>query len=111
MSEDKSARIRALNDRFRATFTGGRVMFTRGIVALAEDDRSAIVKTVTNFDDFSEHENDPYSEHDFGTFDYKGETIFFKIDCYDADLKFGSPDPADPNVTTRVLTIMLAEDY
>ena len=35
----------------------------------------------------------------------------FKIDYYDASMKFGSEDPADLSKTTRVLTIMLAEDW
>jgi hypothetical protein len=30
---------------------------------------------------------------------------------FDADLQYGSDDPADPAVTTRVLTILLPEDY
>ena len=111
MSDEKTARICALNDQFRSTFIGGRVVFTQGLVALPEADRDAIVKIIQRFDDFSEHENDPYSEHDFGSFDYKGDTIFFKIDYYDTDLKYGSPDPADPTVTTRVMTVMLAEEY
>ena len=31
--------------------------------------------------------------------------MFFKIDYYDRSLNGHSPDPADPTVTTRVLTI------
>jgi len=56
-------------------------------------------------------DNDPYGAHDFGSLDIDGTTIFWKIDLYDNDLKFGSPNPEDPSVTTRVLTILLAEEY
>ena len=62
------------------------------------------------YDDFCQA-NDPYGEHDFGAFEAEGHTIFFKIDYLDSALMFHSPDPADPAVTERVLTIMLAEEY
>jgi hypothetical protein len=100
--------IRGLNDRFRQTLQGGRVVVTRGIAA--REDATIIVSLVRTFNDFSE-DNDPYGEHDFGAFDRGGENIFWKIDYYDADLTAGSPDPAEAAVTTRVLTIMLAEEY
>jgi hypothetical protein len=35
----------------------------------------------------------------------------FKIGYYDASMEFGSEDPADLSKMTRVLTIMLAEDW
>jgi len=41
----------------------------------------------------------------------EGERILFKISYYDRSLIGHSPDHADPSVTTRVLTIMLAEEY
>jgi hypothetical protein len=62
------------------------------------------------FDDFNEG-NDPYEEHDFGSFELAGETFFWKIDYYDNDMTFESEDPADPEKTTRVLTIMFAGEY
>jgi hypothetical protein len=36
---------------------------------------------------------------------------FGRIDCYDRATEMGSPDPADPAVTARVLTIVLADEY
>lgn len=38
------------------------------------------------------------------------ETVFWRIDAYDRNLRFYSEDPADPTVTRRVLTIMLTSD-
>jgi Protein of unknown function (DUF3768) len=56
------------------------------------------------FDDFC-HANDPHEEHDFGSFEAEGHTIFFKIDYFDRNLKYHSPDPTDPAVTVRVITV------
>ena len=67
----------------------------------------ALVRTLRRFTE----DNDPHGEHDFGSFDHDGERIFWKIDYYDAACEFGSEDPAEPAKTTRVLTIMLAEEY
>ncbi|KUO56056.1 MAG: hypothetical protein APF80_12445 [Alphaproteobacteria bacterium BRH_c36] len=110
MSEDKTSKIRELNDKFRRTFEGGRVMLTAGVVALDLMTTVAIQQKVKAFDAFTA-DNDPHGEHDFGSFEHDGEKVFWKIDYYDRDLKFGSEDPSDPAQTTRVLTIMLAEEY
>ena len=111
MRMDSTVKIRELNDAFRTAFAGqGRIFVTAGIAALSPDEQVEIMRRVHGFIVFAP-DNDPYAEHDFGSFDYAGKTIFWKIDCYDRDLNFGSPDPADANVTTRVLTVMLAEEY
>ncbi|WP_456781868.1 DUF3768 domain-containing protein [Bradyrhizobium sp. USDA 3315] len=55
--------------------------------------------------------NDPHDEHDFGSFELAGETFFWKIDCYDAACETGSEGPADPQKTTRLVTVMLAYEY
>ena len=62
------------------------------------------------FDAFTD-DNDPYGEHDFGAIDEGGVRCFWKIDNYDRATEMGSPDPADPAVTTRVLTVMRADEY
>jgi Protein of unknown function (DUF3768) len=80
--------IRALNDELRQNLIVGTALIT----------------------DFC-HANDPYEEHDFGSFEVDGQTIFFKIDYFDKALASHSPDPTDPSVTERVITIMLAEEY
>ena len=65
---------------------------------------------MATFSDF-DADNDPHKEHDFGSFTLAGRKFFFKLDYYDLAMEFGSEDPADPSKTTRVLTIMLAEEY
>jgi hypothetical protein len=106
----RRARIRELNDDTRRLLTDGSVYVTRGITALPVEDQALIFSRVCSFDEFTP-DNDPYGEHDFGAFDHNGIRIFWKIDCYDIDDRYGSPDPADPSVTHRVLTILLADEY
>ena len=102
--------IRDLNDWFRCTLEGGTVLLTAGIVALGEDMQGRIIEAVRTFDDFTP-DNDPHGEHDFGSLEVDGEQIFFKLDYYDPTRAMHSEDAADPSVTERVLTIMLASEY
>lgn len=110
VSDSDSLRIRALNDRLRRFGQGGLVILTASLRALPEPDIVAILAAVQRFDRFSP-DNDPYGEHDCAVLNVAGHEVIWKIDAYDSDLSFGSPDPTDPAVTTRVLTIMLAQDY
>jgi hypothetical protein len=103
-------RIRALNDELRRNLPNGHAVMTTGVAALGPDAVARIVKTIAVYDDFC-HANDPYEEHDFGSFEADGHTIFFKIDYFDSTLTVHFPDPSDPAVTKRVITIMLAEEY
>lgn len=102
--------IRTLNDQLRTTFSGGRVMMTQGVNALADETLAKVLRTVREFDDFGE-DNDPYGTHEFGMFELEENRIMFKIDAYDENLEYGSSNPADPSVTNRVLTILLASEY
>jgi Protein of unknown function (DUF3768) len=102
--------IAELNDALRKNFIGGKAYITRGIAALPFAVHVEIVERVRAFDAFDPY-NDPHGEHDFGIVEYAGNTIYWKIDYYDSTLKGHSPDPADPAVTRRVLTMMLAEEY
>lgn len=112
-----AARIRELNDAFRAdtSLVGPRLakrelVITRGVAGRGNAFVDRAVEAVREYRDFRP-ENDPWGEHDFGTFELDDATLFWKIDYYDDELDAGSPDPADPDVTRRVLTIMLAEEY
>ena len=109
MSSDTD-RIRALNDELRQHLCGGKAVMTPGIAALGSEAVHRLVQTIAVFDDFC-NANDPHGEHDFGAFKFDHVEVFFKIDYFDKDLTFHSPDPADPAVTERVITLMLAEEY
>lgn len=103
--------IATLNDNFRKSFIGGQVLLTAGIAAMSSEDKANIVSLVQNFDNFTP-DNDPYGEHDFFSIDYKCNKIFAKIDYYDRfNTHFASENPANPDITNRVLTILLSCEY
>ncbi len=103
-------KIRQLNDELRKSFCGGRVVITVGVQSLTGNDQQELLKQVQMFDNFTK-DNDPYGEHDFGAINFKNDTYFWKIDYYDKDYNYFSPDASDPNVTNRVLTIMRGDEY
>jgi len=109
-SPEQAEQIAALNDVLRQTFLTGQVVLTTGIQALPASLREQILSNVRTYDAFS-FARDPHEERDFGAFELGGESYFWKVDYYDNDLQYLSPDPADPEVTRRVLTIMLADEY
>jgi len=110
MINAKTASIRTLNDKLRRELIGGRVMVTPGITAEGGDFLRAVLVAISQFADFNP-DNDPYDEHDFGAVDVCGQRVFWKIDYYNADLMTGCDRPEDPLRCTRVMTIMLAEEY
>lgn len=106
----RAAKMREFNDRFRHSLRGGRLLITRGLLETAGGAITDLLNAVRRFDAFDEN-NDPYREHDFGSLLWRGERVFWKIDYYDAAMCDGSPDPLDPCLTTRVMTVMLASEY
>ena len=102
--------IATLNDNFKKNFIGGEVLLSAGIAAMSSEDKANIVSMVQNFNDFND-DNDVYGEHDFLSIDYKGNKIFAKIDYYDLNYEFMSENPANPDITNRVLTILLSCEY
>jgi len=106
----RAAQIAVLNDRFRRTFIGGEVYLTAGVRALGENHSlDTLIEAVRTH--VPAAGDDPYGERDFGSLTFAGMTIFWKIDYYDLNRRCLSPDPADPSVTRRVLTIMRADEY
>jgi Protein of unknown function (DUF3768) len=125
VTAERIARIAKLNDLARQAMGVACTVFaTPGFRGLSASDQSCVRELIETFDAFT-NGNDPYGERDFGAIYQRGdghwtttrpngevrETIFWKIDAYDRDLRFGSEDPANPAVTRRVLTIMLAQEY
>lgn len=104
------ADIKTLNDNLRKHLIGGKVMLSQGIYFKPTNEKAEILSQVRCFDNFTP-DNDPYNEHDFGSFDYKGEKIYWKIDYYDKNYRYLSENPSNPEVTNRVMTVMLAEEY
>ena len=86
------------------------MMITVGIQHLTKPSPAEVLRAVWDFDAFTP-DNDPHGEHDRATLAVGGTTILWKIDYYDQNHRFHSPDAANPDVTCRVLTVMLAEEY
>lgn len=107
---DRSARIAALNDAFRISGKGGTVLATAGLTAHGEQFMSEVIAALRAFSSFTP-DNDPHGEHDFGVLVIQGQRVFWKIDYYDQNQEYGSEDPTNPDITTRVLTLMLPEEY
>lgn len=106
----KTELIGHFNDEMRRNLTAGGAFMTLGVAALGPDIAERIFDAIMMYDNFCK-ESDPYGERDFGSVKIEGHTIFFKVDYYSLDMKHGSPDPSDPSVTKRILTIMLADEY
>lgn len=95
------------NDRLRMTFEGGRIFLTEGVWALGLSMVDQVLAAVRAFDDFT-IEDDPRGEHGCGHFEIAGTRFVWRI----ADeTEIECEDAIDQNVSTRVLAIMLAEEY
>ncbi len=112
-------KVADLNDQLRKDmFTGNmlkkhnlknKIILTPGIAGLNLIDKEKIFFSVKYYGNFTKN-NNPWGEKDFGSFNFKKETFNWKIDYYDNDMKYHSPDKSDPDKTVRVLTIMKAEE-
>ena len=89
---------------------GGHIYVTPGVQALSFETLSDLFLRIKRIEVF-DPENDPYGEHDFAAIEIDDQKAFFKIDYYNEDLSAGSEDPANPKLTTRVMTVMLSHEY
>lgn len=103
--QERAKKIAVLNDEYRKAIPMS-VTITSGVYSLP--DLNGLMQAVQEFDQFTK-DNDPYSEHDFGSLDWHGEKVFWKIDYYDQALEYGK-DPLDFECK-RVLTVLLASEY
>lgn len=108
--QEKLIAIRDLNDRLRKNGKGGLWLATAGVSSLPTHELRSVFEAVVGFDDFNV-DNDPHGEHDCASQTVGQVKIIWKIDYYDRNRQFHSPDPSDPKVTVRVLTVMLASEY
>lgn len=106
----RAQRIVRLNDELRQECQGGFIIATRGVRDMPGFEAMQLVRLLADYDAFDE-DNDPYGERDFGDLTLCGQSLLWKIDYYDSDMLYGSPDPSDTAVTLRVLTVMLAEEW
>jgi hypothetical protein len=103
---DRAEKIAAINDSYRQNMPSD-VMLTRGVRNMVVG-LPGLMKAIQQFNTFDE-DNDPWREHDFGSLVWNGNKVFWKIDYYDQELKFGQ-DPLSPECR-RVMTVMLASEY
>lgn len=104
-----SKRLRHLNDLLRTTLKGGKFEMTAGVRELPGDLRAQALSVLRSYDNFNP-ENDPFNEHEFGSFDIADRRFCWRIEAFDKHLRYGSDDPTDPKKTTRVLTLMLSSE-
>lgn len=118
-TEYEPTRVQRLNDAFRKQLyystigdliVRGDLVVTSGVAKEGSNFLNRAMEIVMSFSEFAEG-NDPHCEHDFGQFTINGEKLFWKIDYYDLNMEWGSPDPSNPDVTRPVLTILLADEY
>ncbi len=120
-SPPDTAIIAAQNDTFRRFAClgiapdqpiQGRLVVTQSLIEAGDGFVTEAVQAAGAFDTF-EPDNDPEGWHDFGAVTIRGETVFWKIDLYeaDSDFRYGAEAPDNPATTMRVLTIMMAHDW
>ena len=110
MQTHETVSVAEANDRFRQTFVGGFVTITPRVETLESEIKARLLRAVREFNEFTP-DNDPHGEHDFGSIELGRTRWLWKIDLYDANYQYRTPDPRDLDITRRVLTVMHATDW
>ena len=82
-------------------------MMTATVSALPDDVRARAIELTRTFDNFTP-DNDPHNEHDFGSFEIDDQKFIFKHGLYEEP---GVKGLDEAPIVTRVLIIMLADEY
>jgi len=115
-TDPRAKRIAALNDQLRRNPVNralGQVLLSSGIAARGAEFKAMVFMALARMQakDFKRG-NDPYGERDFNSFTIDGKLCLMKFGYFAKDdLRRASDDPADPAKTTRVMTVMLADEY
>jgi len=113
---DTLSRIAMLNDRVRLGLDrNARIVITATCLATLAGDGGIVSEALAQAEILGAIRRYVFTAQDGperarGEFAVGTTTVRFKIDYYDPSLEWGSEDPADAAVTTRVLTIMLPGD-
>lgn len=94
----------------------GIVKLSDNVSMLDADDKANLLRLFIHYDDFSiegeePHGDDPYGEHDFGVVDTNTGRYYFKIDYFDNNYEYHSPNKEFLTLTKRVLTVLEANEY
>lgn len=115
----ETAIIAAQNDQFRTAILKrpaepqpiqGRLLVTPGVMAKGEGFMQQALQLTAGYVAFHT-DSDPYGLHEMGVIEVQATKLWWKIDLYDTDYRYGSDAPADPEQTRRVLTILLPSEY
>lgn len=102
--EEKFKEMARRNDVARQL--GLNVVLTNRAAELPDKDE--LLYTVRSFNKFTQ-KDDPYGWHDLGKLEWRGQSVLWKIDYWDSELK-NFVDPLSDDCK-RVITVMLAKEY
>jgi hypothetical protein len=85
-------KIQELNDAFRTTMAGGRVMMTAGVDALPSDVKAMVIRRVATFSEFTP-DNDPQRRARLRQLHARRSEVLFQAGLLrlDVDLRLGGP--------------------